>query len=319
MAARFLLTSLLLLAFASTALAEDRQRVRVGEAVVQVEFARGVPAAQRALLLQWVRQSARSVALYYERFPVKAVRLRLKPRLGSALGGGFASGEGGAHIEVSVGRLATRSVLLEDDWLLTHEMVHLAFPNVLEKHHWIEEGIATYVEPVARVRAGVLSAERFWRELLTETPQGLPQSGDRGLDNTPTWGRTYWGGAIYCLLADIEIRKRTDNRLGLEHALRAINRAGGSLDVGWTLESTLRIGDEAVGVPVLSELYERYRESPVAPDLAHVWADLGVRLGEDGIVYDEEAPGAPIRRALTARWENAGLGEAFVSAGAGES
>src|SRR5260370_28547747 len=35
---------------------------------------------------------------------------------------------------------------------------HLAFPSVDEKHHWIEEGIATYVEPIARIPAGHLTA-----------------------------------------------------------------------------------------------------------------------------------------------------------------
>ena len=57
-------------------------------------------------------------------------------------------------------------------------------------------------------------------------PKGLPAAGDRGLDYTPTWGRTYWGGALFCLLADIDIRKRTSNRFGLQDALRAIVAAG---------------------------------------------------------------------------------------------
>ena len=56
-------------------------------------------------------------------------------------------------------------------------------------------------------------------------PQGLPAAGDQGLDNTHIWGRTYRGGAMFCLLADIEIRKQTGNAKGLLDALRAINRA----------------------------------------------------------------------------------------------
>lgn len=41
---------------------------------------------------------------------------------------------------------------------MTHEMVHLAFPSVPDQHHWIEEGLATYVEPIARARASEISA-----------------------------------------------------------------------------------------------------------------------------------------------------------------
>lgn len=276
--------------------------IRVEGARIVVQYDQRVPAAQRPLINRWVRQSARTVAQYYERFPMRNVTIRIKGRVGAGVTGGYASGQGGAHVQVRVGRLATQADLLEDDWMLTHEMIHLAFPNVLEKHHWIEEGIATYVEPIARVRAGVLSEERLWRELLTDTPQGLPERGDRGLDHTPTWGRVYWGGAIYCLLADVEIRKRTENRFGLEHALRAINAAGGNLDQAWTLPSTLAIGDAATGVPVLTELYERFKDTPEMPDLAHLWADLGVRMTEDGVVFDDNAPSAHIRRALTAPW-----------------
>ena len=46
--------------------------------------------------------------------------------------------------------------------------------------------------------------------MMRDMPKGLPQAGDQGLDNTATWGRKYWGGAMFCLLADIEIRKATE-------------------------------------------------------------------------------------------------------------
>src|SRR5262249_1004835 len=144
---------------------------------------------------------------------------------------------------------------LRRNWVLVHEMTHLAFPSVPPKHHWIEEGLATYVEPLIRYRAGMVPAESVWGDLARGLPQGTPQEGDRGLDNTHTWGRPYWGGALFCLLADVEIRKRTQGRLGLEDALRGIVRKGGSMAVRWELGDALAAGDDAVGVPVLSELY----------------------------------------------------------------
>jgi len=91
-------------------------------------------------------------------------------------------------------------------------MTHFAFPSVAENHHWIEEGISTYVEPIARVQAKHLDANEMWFELVRDLPQVLPGRGDRGLDHTHTWGRTYWGGALYCLLADVQIRRETHNR-----------------------------------------------------------------------------------------------------------
>jgi len=32
-----------------------------------------------------------------------------------------------------------------------------------EEHHWIEEGISTYVEPVARARTGGMTVAEVWR------------------------------------------------------------------------------------------------------------------------------------------------------------
>jgi hypothetical protein len=33
-----------------------------------------------------------------------------------------------------------------------HEMTHLALPDVEEQHLWLAEGIAVYVEPIARAK-----------------------------------------------------------------------------------------------------------------------------------------------------------------------
>jgi len=118
---------------------------------------------------------------------------------------------------------------LDRDWVLTHELFHFAFPSVPARHHWIEEGLSTYAEPIARSRIGLVAPEQVWSDMIRDMPQGLPETGDQGLDQAHTWGRTYWGGALFCLLADIGIRKATANRLGLGEAIRGINRAGGNI------------------------------------------------------------------------------------------
>ncbi|MES2354254.1 MAG: hypothetical protein V4568_07590 [Pseudomonadota bacterium] len=179
-------------------------------------------------------------------------------------------------------------------------MVHLAFPSQVPAHLWIEEGIATYVEPIARAQAGKMNATEVWRQLIDGVPKGLPRSGDKGLDNTHTWGRTYWGGALFCLLADIEIRRRTDNKYGLQDALRAVTFSGGSIEQKWPLEEIIKIGDSAVGVPVLSELYQSMRATSVETDLPGLWRKLGVEIKNGKVIFDDDAPLAAVRKAITA-------------------
>jgi predicted metalloprotease with PDZ domain len=169
-----------------------------------------------------------------------------------------------------------------------------------DEHHWIEEGIATYVEPIARVQAGQFSASRMWFELVRDMPKGLPQSGDEGLDHTHTWGRTYWGGALFCFLADVEIRKQTQNKKGLQDALRAILNAGGNMLYDWPIEKALQTGDRAAGVEVLLELYEQMRDRPMQVDLDSLWKQLGIRVENGAAQFNDQAPLAKIREAVSA-------------------
>src|SRR5438876_755617 len=85
--------------------------------------------------------------------------------------------------------------------------------------------------------------EVHWRDLVEGVRQGLPQQGVRGLGRSSAWGRTYWGGALFCLRADVQIRQRTHDQKGLEHALRAVLVAGGTLDQDWPIARVIEIGD----------------------------------------------------------------------------
>ncbi|MGI9088356.1 MAG: hypothetical protein ACR2HH_11550 [Chthoniobacterales bacterium] len=285
------------LAFPSLAHAQETEALQIGGGKIEVAFSSPPSATQRKLVLDWVSAAARAVTVYYDKFPVAHVLIRVRFLDGLGVRAGQTFGWNGALIKIAAGQANGASDFARD-WMLTHEMVHLAFPDVAERHHWIEEGLATYVESVARARAGDLTPEKAWGDLVDGLPQGLPESGDRGLDFTPTWGRTYWGGALFCLLADIEIRQRTENKKGLEHALRAILKAGGTIQSDLELTRALEIGDRAIGAPVLSELYNKMKSAPTPVDLDALWKQLGIRRQNGRTGFDDAAPLAPIRRAI---------------------
>jgi hypothetical protein len=273
------------------------QRLDLGGASLDVYISSDNFVAGNSALLDWVRRSARAVMAYFGRFPVERARLYVALTERGRVSHGVTYGEHGAHITISVGRNATVDDLYRD-WVLTHEMVHLGFPSVNPSHHWIEEGIATYVEPIARAASGVLTAEEVWGEMRRDMRQGLPQADDQGLDRTHTWGRTYWGGALFCLLADVEIHQRTGNSKGLQDALQAINHAGGSVEAEWPLEQVLGIADEATQGRTLTELYRKMASAPFSVDPDILWKQLGV--GENGgrTILDDQAPLAGTRRAI---------------------
>ena len=286
------------LALLGLVVSASAEQLKVPSGSIDIEFVRSSSSAWESVARKWVETSARAVSTYYGKFPVPRAKLRITSSAGNKAEGGMAFGWRGPLITISLGRDATITSLA-DDWLLTHEMVHLALPSLAERHHWLEEGLATYVEPIARARAGILTREQVWHDFIVGLPQGQPQAGDRGLDGTPTWGRTYWGGALFCLRVDVTIRQRTGNRFGLEHSLRAIFAAGGSIDRDWTIDRVIEIGDQAVGVSVLRELYEEMRSEPITVDLESLWRQLGIRRRGKTVIFDDSAPLASVRTAIT--------------------
>ena len=272
----------------------------VPEGVIHVAFAPGEIALPNEKVLDWVRTSAKAVATYYGRFPVGELKLLIVPVNGARVRGGTTWGYRGAAIRVMLGRDASEHDLRRD-WVMVHEMVHLALPELAERHAWLSEGLAVYVEPIARVQAGDLTAAEIWQAMMRDMPKGLPEAGDRGLDNTATWGRRYWGGAMFCLLADIEIRKATGNRLGLRDAMRGVISAGGNHEQDWPIARVLATADKAVGVDVLERLHREMGPKPVTPDLAGLWRDLGLRPRGEALEFDDTAPLAAIRKAITAQ------------------
>jgi hypothetical protein len=95
------------------------------------------------------------------------------------------------------------------------------------------------------------------------------------------------------------MRKRTGNRRGLEHALRAINSAGGTIEKTWEIDRVITVGDGAVGEPVLRELYDAMKDKPVTVDLEAMWKDLGIARRGRTVLFDDQAPLTEVRKAIT--------------------
>jgi hypothetical protein len=251
-----------------------------------------------ANLQTYIQHAANAIVRYFGGFPMKHVNVNIRAVGGDRVRFGRTTPQNGGSIMMMIGRTATVDALM-NDWTLTHEMSHLAFPAVKGDHEWLEEGMATYVEPIARAQVGYLTPEYVWNQFVVSMPKGQPGSDDHGIDNTPTWGRTYWGGALFCLVADVEIRKQTHNRKGLQDALRAIMHDDGTMEWSWPIDTVMATGDRATGTHVLQNLYAAWKDKPVTVDLDQLWRDLGVERKGDSVVFHDNAPQAAIRKAIT--------------------
>lgn len=120
-----------------------------------MQFAPGFDPPLRTEALAWVQRSAGAVAAYFGRFPVQQVDLLLLPTDGGGIRGSVTYAEPPMLIRVRVSRQTRRTQFLEN-WILVHQMVHQAVPRIPDAQSWLHEGIATYVESVARGHAGLV-------------------------------------------------------------------------------------------------------------------------------------------------------------------
>jgi hypothetical protein len=287
------------IALSGSAIAQHKLDVRTANAVFEVTVPDNQLQATDAELTTYIQRGATAVIRYFGRFPMDHVNINIRAVDGNRVRFGRTMPTNGGTIMMLIGREATAAAL-NDDWTLTHEMTHLAFPASKEDNReWIAEGMATYVEPVARAQAGYLTPEYVWGQFVDNMHKGEPKPGDEGIDNTQTWGRVYWGGALFCLVADVEIRRATKNKKGLQDAFRYIMNDKGTMEYEWPMAMIFKEGDQASGTRVLQDLYAAWKDKPVEVDLQKLWHELGVEKKGGTVVFHDDAPLAEIRQAIT--------------------
>ncbi len=285
----------------SFAFAQHQLNVHVANAVFAVTVPDSELKASDADLTAYVQRGANAVVRYFGRFPLDHVNINIRAVDGSRVRFGRTMPTNGGTIMMLIGRDATAQAL-NDDWTLTHEMTHLAFPATKEDDtDWLGEGMATYVEPIARAQMGYLTPEYVWNQFVDDMPRGEPKPGDGGLDGSHGIGRMYWGGALFCLVADVEIHKATKNQKGLEDAFRYIMNDKGTMEYEWPMAMILKEGDQTTGTHVLQDLYAAWKDKPVEVDLPKLWKELGIEKKGDTVMFHDDAPLAEIRKAITAK------------------
>ncbi len=277
-----------------------RRRVQVLGSELEVVTADSPLDLAPAVIQRWVTASAAAVGQFYGHFPAPhALVLLLPVAKRSTVVFGKVLPQSAPGVALLVGAHTAEPALYQD-WILVHELFHIGFPSFHDEAKWLDEGSATYFEPIIRARAGYLTELQVWHDFARDMPQGLRAIEQEGLEHPSNFRAIYWGGAIACLLADIAARQRSQGAVGLENGFRAVLAAGGNATQVWSLAQVTRIIDEALGAPILQAIVSQHANTARPVGLPALFAKLGVIQNSDGsVTLDDHAELAAIRHAVT--------------------
>jgi hypothetical protein len=271
-------------------------RVPVGSAVVEWVALGSHPRLADAAIDDWIGRSAGAVGTVFGGFPVERLTVFFVPVRGSSqIPFGKVMSLAGVSAAVLLGEQSDPHTL-EDDWVLVHEMVHLGFPSLPEDGRWLSEGLATYVEPIARTRAGLMSESDLFRHFARELPRGGVET---GLDQRADIDAVYWGGAFFWMMLDVRQREATSGRSGLWAILRTIRAVAGNATRSRSVDEVLAAADAAAKSSMPSSLARSFgtKGAPERPE--EFLARLGIRRdGRGRFVLADDAPRSSIRRDL---------------------
>jgi hypothetical protein len=268
-----------------------------GRAVVDVAELDGALDLDPGVLDAWIAGRITAAGRLWHGAPARPLLVVIVPVADA--GGvifGISRGGGGAGVALFLGQ-HTEPSDLEHDWVLAHELVHVGMP-FLPDAFWFMEGAAVYLEPVLRARAGLLKPDAVWRGFANHLGEGADRLATTPLGAMGFPG-LYLSGGAFMLALDVEARRASAGRVGLEDCLRTVRARLGDSTGQASLESVIAVCDEVLGDGLMTRFVDRHARAAAALDLPAIMAALGVHTSGGDVVFDDGAPDAWIRRAIT--------------------
>ncbi len=261
-------------------------------------------------LIPWVRATAENVAATYGKFPNPNANVLLIPNGGqawnrdSAISFGRVVRDGGETIELMVNQNRPISEFYKE-WTPTHEFSHLMLPYVDREQRWISEGFAQYYQNVLLARANQQSAEHAWQKIYAglergrESAPGVSPNDAAAGSMRDTRMKVYWSGASIALMADVELRRRSNGRESLDSVLGELQQCCLPSAFSWSGIELFDKLDQLLDQPLFIDLYRQYADADDFPDARPLLAQLGVSLRDGQVALDPSAELSDIRDAIT--------------------
>ena len=113
--------------------------------------------------------------------------------------------------------------------------------------------------------------------------------------------KIYWSGAALFLMADVELRRRSQNAVALDTVLDRFQACCLPSRRVWTGIDLFNALDDLIDEPVFVPLYRQYADASGFPPFRGLLTDLGLELDGGDLSLNDDAELAEIRAAITAR------------------
>lgn len=262
-------------------------------------------------LVEWIRSAISNVTLAYGRFPNPSPSVLVLPvgdsrRSDAAVRFGRVVRDGGEAVELFVD-LDMPMDEFYDDWTATHEFSHLMLPYVSSRHRWISEGFAQYYQNILMARAGQYSEQRAWQKIVNglergrlSSPRLSPNQAAAG-DRRSSTMKVYWSGAAIALLADVELRMRSNGERSLDSVLEQLADCCLPAGDAWSGTRLFDTLDSFLDEPLFKPLYQQHADAAGFPDTQQLLQRLGVQLENGAVRLNQGAELAPLRQAIAGR------------------
>ena len=285
----------------------ERASRAVAGAGIRIAIVGDVSRATKRKLMRWFNYGVAALVSLYDKFPVSDLQVLIYPLAATddPVPWGEVKRGGGDALHLYVD--ATRTLdELKENWVLVHELSHLLHPYIDGADRWLSEGIASYYQNVLRARAGHLSAAVAWRKLDAGFERGRRQTSaqetlahdTQALMRARRYMRVYWGGAAIALMADIELRARSNGAMSLDEVMAQLQSCCLPSTRQWAARELLQTMDRIAGFEVFMPLYTQYVEQPIFPVLDETYRRLGIMPAAGSLRFREDAGSLALRDAI---------------------
>lgn len=174
--------------------------------------------------------------------------------------------------------------------VLAHELLHfwngLSLTPINDQEEWFKEGVTDYLTIKTMAQNGLIDRPYLQQwlgnlsrgQLVARRAQNIQGTVQEAAQNKhQNWLLVYGGGSVAGFVIDVELRKRSNNKVGIEDLMKALYKDFALQQKSYNLDDIIRTANQ-LGAFDTAALFHSLVQNKEMFDLAPVFDDIGLQL-----------------------------------------